>query len=314
MEYIRSLNHFQIGVQVSSGPATRRPMAAARPPTLPADFARHSFQHYLYELVIKTLVQHNLFYMLHQFLQYHVLTDSKPLVSRADARVAPPQDTPPKSCANDLSSVYVSTCPPLSGLFAPVPGEHVPPRPSAVPGHVEGNPAPRLCPGLDCPPTRFLWPRLAASVHGQRRDCGGSAVQAASSGRAQIHPQRRYVTSPRKNSTVAFDGPGPTPSHRLTLKAGDMIMMRVCLRRRLRQHVRPQVSGRGSTDGRRHLVLHHLQVLPAEEPAPEGEPGVQPGSVRPSIRFFEKVGVVSLASASLSFRRTSGSPAQHGLA
>ncbi|XP_061522944.1 regulator of MON1-CCZ1 complex [Phycodurus eques] len=50
MEYIRSLNHFQISVQ-----------------------------HYLYELVIKTLVQHNLFYMLHQFLQYHVLTDSKPL-------------------------------------------------------------------------------------------------------------------------------------------------------------------------------------------------------------------------------------------
>lgn len=37
-------------------------------------------QHYLHELVIKTLVQHNLFYMLHQFLQYHVLSDSKPLV------------------------------------------------------------------------------------------------------------------------------------------------------------------------------------------------------------------------------------------
>lgn len=50
MEYIRSLNQFQIPVQ-----------------------------HYLYELVIKTLVHHNLFYMLHQFLQYHVLTDSKPL-------------------------------------------------------------------------------------------------------------------------------------------------------------------------------------------------------------------------------------------
>ncbi|XP_077348703.1 regulator of MON1-CCZ1 complex isoform X2 [Lithobates pipiens] len=50
MEYIRSLNHSQIPVQ-----------------------------HYLYELVIKTLVQHNLFYMLHQFLQYHVLSDSKPL-------------------------------------------------------------------------------------------------------------------------------------------------------------------------------------------------------------------------------------------
>ncbi|KAG7276393.1 hypothetical protein CRUP_021904 [Coryphaenoides rupestris] len=50
MEYIRSLNQSQITVQ-----------------------------HYLYELVIKTLVQHNRFYMLHQFLQYHVLSDSKPL-------------------------------------------------------------------------------------------------------------------------------------------------------------------------------------------------------------------------------------------
>uniref|UniRef100_M4AEM9 Regulator of MON1-CCZ1 n=1 Tax=Xiphophorus maculatus TaxID=8083 RepID=M4AEM9_XIPMA len=50
MEYIRSLNQNQITVQ-----------------------------HYLYELVIKTLVQNNLFYMLHQFLQYHVLSDSKPL-------------------------------------------------------------------------------------------------------------------------------------------------------------------------------------------------------------------------------------------
>ncbi|XP_004421103.1 PREDICTED: uncharacterized protein C18orf8 homolog [Ceratotherium simum simum] len=50
MEYIRSLNQFQITVQ-----------------------------HYLHELVIKTLVQHNLFSMLHQFLQYHVLSDSKPL-------------------------------------------------------------------------------------------------------------------------------------------------------------------------------------------------------------------------------------------
>uniref|UniRef100_A0A667ZVB2 Regulator of MON1-CCZ1 n=1 Tax=Myripristis murdjan TaxID=586833 RepID=A0A667ZVB2_9TELE len=64
MEYIRSLNQFQITVQ-----------------------------HYLYELVIKTLVQHNLFYMLHQFLQYHVLSDSKPLVR------ATPQ--PRLSTAND---------------------------------------------------------------------------------------------------------------------------------------------------------------------------------------------------------------------
>ncbi|XP_020349994.1 regulator of MON1-CCZ1 complex-like isoform X1 [Oncorhynchus kisutch] len=53
MEYIRSLNQVQITVQ-----------------------------HYLYELVIKMLVQHNLFYMLHQFLQYHVLSDSKPLVNQ----------------------------------------------------------------------------------------------------------------------------------------------------------------------------------------------------------------------------------------
>ncbi|XP_077990884.1 regulator of MON1-CCZ1 complex-like [Glandiceps talaboti] len=50
MEYIRSLNQFQIPVQ-----------------------------HYLYELVINTLVQNNFFYQLHQFLQYHVLSDSKPL-------------------------------------------------------------------------------------------------------------------------------------------------------------------------------------------------------------------------------------------
>ncbi|KAG1694155.1 Regulator of MON1-CCZ1 complex [Nymphon striatum] len=50
VEYIRSLNQFTIPVQ-----------------------------HYLYELVINTLVQNNSFYQLHQFLQYHVLSDSKPL-------------------------------------------------------------------------------------------------------------------------------------------------------------------------------------------------------------------------------------------
>ena len=37
-------------------------------------------QYYLYELIIKQLVSHNRFYQLHQFLQYHVLSDSKPLV------------------------------------------------------------------------------------------------------------------------------------------------------------------------------------------------------------------------------------------
>ena len=39
-----------------------------------------SLQHYLYELIINVLVHNNCFYQLHQFLQYHVLSDSKPLV------------------------------------------------------------------------------------------------------------------------------------------------------------------------------------------------------------------------------------------
>ena len=38
-----------------------------------------SVQHYLYELLINTLVQHSCFYQLHQFLQYHVLSDSQHL-------------------------------------------------------------------------------------------------------------------------------------------------------------------------------------------------------------------------------------------
>uniref|UniRef100_A0A0B6Z3C7 Mic1 domain-containing protein n=1 Tax=Arion vulgaris TaxID=1028688 RepID=A0A0B6Z3C7_9EUPU len=50
IEYIRSLNQFNIPVQ-----------------------------HYLYELIINVLVHNNCFYQLHQFLQYHVLSDSKPL-------------------------------------------------------------------------------------------------------------------------------------------------------------------------------------------------------------------------------------------
>ncbi|WAR25982.1 RMC1-like protein [Mya arenaria] len=36
-------------------------------------------EHYLYELIINILVHNNCFYQLHQFLQYHVLSDSKPL-------------------------------------------------------------------------------------------------------------------------------------------------------------------------------------------------------------------------------------------
>ncbi|OWF47157.1 uncharacterized protein C18orf8-like [Mizuhopecten yessoensis] len=50
IEYIRSLNQHNIPVQ-----------------------------HYLYELIINTLVHNNCCYQLHQFLQYHVLSDSKPL-------------------------------------------------------------------------------------------------------------------------------------------------------------------------------------------------------------------------------------------
>ena len=38
------------------------------------------FQYYLYEMIINILVRNNCFYQLHQFLQYHVLQDSKPLV------------------------------------------------------------------------------------------------------------------------------------------------------------------------------------------------------------------------------------------
>lgn len=36
-------------------------------------------QHFLFELIINTLVHHNCYFQLHQFLQYHVVTDSKPL-------------------------------------------------------------------------------------------------------------------------------------------------------------------------------------------------------------------------------------------
>lgn len=50
IEYVRSLNQFTIPVQ-----------------------------HFLYELIINILVHNNCFYQLHQFLQYHVLGDSKPL-------------------------------------------------------------------------------------------------------------------------------------------------------------------------------------------------------------------------------------------
>lgn len=50
-EYIRSLSQFQIPVQ-----------------------------HYIYELILHAMVRQKAFYQLHQFLQYHVVSDSKPLV------------------------------------------------------------------------------------------------------------------------------------------------------------------------------------------------------------------------------------------
>ncbi|XP_020628604.1 uncharacterized protein C18orf8-like [Orbicella faveolata] len=50
VEYIRSLNQFETEVE-----------------------------HYLYELIINLLVHNKCFYQLHQFVQYHVISDSKPL-------------------------------------------------------------------------------------------------------------------------------------------------------------------------------------------------------------------------------------------
>ncbi|RMX47251.1 hypothetical protein pdam_00012913 [Pocillopora damicornis] len=59
VEYIRSLNQFEIEVEVPATPPLKL--------------------HYLYELIINLLVHNKRFYQLHQFLQYHVISDSKPL-------------------------------------------------------------------------------------------------------------------------------------------------------------------------------------------------------------------------------------------
>ncbi len=37
-------------------------------------------EHFLFELVMNILIENKCFYQLHQFLQYHVISDSKPLV------------------------------------------------------------------------------------------------------------------------------------------------------------------------------------------------------------------------------------------
>ena len=82
IEYIRSLSENNITVQVcnkivkifsSSCNCMYCVIVNAWTPTL-------FFQHYLYEMIINILVRNNCFYQLHQFLQYHVLQDSKPLV------------------------------------------------------------------------------------------------------------------------------------------------------------------------------------------------------------------------------------------
>lgn len=90
-------------------------------------------QHYLYELVIKTLVHHNLFYMLHQFLQYHVLSDSKPLVSS--------QVRDEKGNTVQLLHILIQQINAVvsfsSGVFTSVSGEHVSSFSPAVTGHVE---------------------------------------------------------------------------------------------------------------------------------------------------------------------------------
>jgi hypothetical protein len=52
VEYIRSLNKFEIPVE-----------------------------HFLFELVLLLLIENKCFYQLHQFLQYHVISDSKPLAT-----------------------------------------------------------------------------------------------------------------------------------------------------------------------------------------------------------------------------------------
>ena len=42
-------------------------------------------QHFIYEMVVTTLVHAQRYYQLHQFLQYHILSDSKLLVSITQA-------------------------------------------------------------------------------------------------------------------------------------------------------------------------------------------------------------------------------------
>lgn len=160
MEYIRSLNQFQIAVQVkhlhawsttipplflklfevSNESWSRVKSCDIIPPSTPEDWYWDTrlmvvflySQHYLYELVIKTLVQHNLFYTLHQFLQYHVLSDSKPLVCKASCFQKPVMEV--RSLRN-FSVVPLFAL----GLSIAVPGKHLPSCTSALSGHVKSK-------------------------------------------------------------------------------------------------------------------------------------------------------------------------------
>lgn len=157
MEYIRSLNQFQIAVQVNhlcaKYIAPLHEITCSFSPVLVTYvssiqywlvdskntyrdlplivFFLHS-QHYLYELVIKTLVQHNLFYMLHQFLQYHVLSDSKPLVCKTRSS---------NKLVREVGSLQnfkvISTF--ALGLSLTVSGKHLPSCTSALTGHVKSK-------------------------------------------------------------------------------------------------------------------------------------------------------------------------------
>lgn len=158
MEYIRSLNQFQIAVQVKylqhamcitllhEMTWSFWPILVICPSPIecylldcknwywdiPLMVVFLHSQHYLYELVIKTLVQHNLFYMLHQFLQYHVLSDSKPLVCKTSYFNKLVMEM------GSLQNLKVISAFGL-GLSVTVPGKHLPSCTPALSGHVKSK-------------------------------------------------------------------------------------------------------------------------------------------------------------------------------
>lgn len=158
----------------------------------------------------------------------------------------------------------------VSGLSASVSGEHLSSSSPAVPGHAEGNRDMHTCTYMwththrrcFCSWKLQWWqdlvPVSVASVHGQRWDRGGSAVQAAGSGSTPVHPQRRWVLLRRARSALMFRVWCGHVSSRST-----------------RQCVGPEVSWCGSADRRPDAVLHRVPVLPAEEPETQRKPRLQ---------------------------------------